>query len=56
MSYEEYAVIHKCWAYVRPDKRKNINATKIIILEEYETRPEDMPEETAAAIFAKLQP
>lgn len=54
-TFVEYAIIYKRWAYVRPDKKKNIRRKHFEIVDTYETRPEEMPEDTAAAIFAVLK-
>ncbi|MDR0219962.1 MAG: helix-turn-helix domain-containing protein [Lachnospiraceae bacterium] len=56
--YDRYAIIYGGWAYVSAEKRKKINGKSFQILSgsETDTRPEEMPEEDAAAIFRILKP
>jgi hypothetical protein len=54
-----YAIIHKCWAYIKDDYRKEIIRKKIdgkhfYITEKYQTRPENMPEDVANAILKTI--
>ena len=66
--YEKCALIYKGWAHFEVFTKKDANGVPIIeltkknisggyidIIEECQTRPEEMPEEVAAAIFAKLK-
>ena len=56
---EAYAVIQRCWAYIKDDYRKEIIRKRIdgkhfYIVEEYPYRPEEMPEDDASAIFERI--
>jgi len=56
---EAYAIIWRCWAYIKDDYRKEIIRKKIdgkhfCISERYPSRPEGMPETVAEAILEKI--
>ena len=55
--FEAFAVVHKCWAYIKDDykiERKKINGKHFSIVEKYESRPDEMPEDAANAILDKM--
>jgi len=56
---EAYAIVHRCWAYIKDDYRNEITRKKIdgghfSIVESYQSRPEGMPEDVANAILEKI--
>lgn len=51
---EEYAIVCGKWAYISENKRKDIGGKHFHVIKKYRTRPEDMPGDTAAAIFKRL--
>jgi hypothetical protein len=55
----DYAIIYKCWAYIKDDYkkeviRKKINGSHFRISEKFQGRPEGMQEETANAILSRI--
>jgi hypothetical protein len=58
--FETYAIVYNNWAYVMDDYKKdiikkNINAKHFCLVEEYETRPKEMPENIANTILERLK-
>jgi hypothetical protein len=56
---EEYAIIHKCWAYIKDDYKKAIIRKKTSgkhfwITEKYQSRPAEMSEDTINAIMKEI--
>jgi len=56
---EEYAIVHRYWAYIKDDYRKEIIRKKINgkhfrISEKYQSRPEGMPEDVANNILGMI--
>jgi len=56
---ENYAIVHKCWAYIKDDYKKAIIKKRISgenfhISKRHSSRPEDMPEDVANAIMEKI--
>ena len=57
---DAYAIVHRCWAYIKDDYRKKIIRKKIDgrhfwIVEKFECRPAEMPEETTDAAIEELK-
>ncbi|MCL1819479.1 MAG: hypothetical protein FWG36_02345 [Oscillospiraceae bacterium] len=56
---EAYAIVHRCWAYIKDDYRneiikKKINGKHFNIAESYQSRPEKMSEDVAMAIYEMI--
>ena len=56
---EAYAIVHRCWAYIKDDYRNEIIRKKIDgkhfwIAESYRSRPEELPEDVANALLERI--
>jgi hypothetical protein len=53
--YTEYAVIYKTWAYINAEHKKRIGGKHFDIVEEFQSRPEEMPESIANSIMEAIK-